>query len=99
MLQKLEGDIRQHIRLEQQMRLHIENLQQKTEDQDKELASIGSEHEDHLLEVRREKRRLDDLLTIRETQSLKHEQEVQIHLQRIHQLEVQVADWEKRYKH
>lgn len=29
---KLEGDIRMHIRVEQQMRLHIENLQQKIED-------------------------------------------------------------------
>ena len=32
---KLEGDIRMHIRVEQQMRLHIENLQQKIEDLDR----------------------------------------------------------------
>jgi hypothetical protein len=31
-IQKLEGDVRMHIRVEQQMRLHIENLQQKIED-------------------------------------------------------------------
>lgn len=35
-IQKLEADVRMHIRVEQQMRLHIENLQQKIEDLDKE---------------------------------------------------------------
>ena len=35
-IQKLEGDVRMHIRVEQQMRLHIENLQQKIEDLEKE---------------------------------------------------------------
>lgn len=34
-IQKLEGDVRMHIRVEQQMRLHIENLQQKIEDIEK----------------------------------------------------------------
>lgn len=33
---KLEGDIRMHIRVEQQMRLHIENLQQRIEDLERE---------------------------------------------------------------
>ena len=35
-IQKLEGDVRMHIRVEQQMRLHIENLQQKIEDIERE---------------------------------------------------------------
>jgi hypothetical protein len=30
-IQKLEGDVRMHIRVEQQMRLHIENKELKTE--------------------------------------------------------------------
>ena len=37
LVQKLEGDVRMHIRVEQQMRLHIENLQQQIEDLRKEI--------------------------------------------------------------
>lgn len=36
MLQKLEGDVRTHIRIEQQMKLHIDTLTQKVEDMEKE---------------------------------------------------------------
>ena len=32
LIQKLEADIRMHIRIEQQMRIHIENLQNKVEE-------------------------------------------------------------------
>jgi len=33
MIQKLEADVRGHIRTEQQLKLHIEGLQNKFEDQ------------------------------------------------------------------
>ena len=36
MLQKLEGDVRQHIRVEQQLKLHIESVQERLEEQEKE---------------------------------------------------------------
>ena len=36
MLVKLEGDIRMHIRIEQQLKLHIESVQQKLEDSEKQ---------------------------------------------------------------
>lgn len=32
MLIKLEGDVRQHIRVEQQLKLHIEQMQVQTDD-------------------------------------------------------------------
>ena len=32
MIQKLEGDVRNHIRIEQQLKLHIESIQNKLED-------------------------------------------------------------------
>ena len=32
MLIKLEGDVRQHIRVEQQLKLHIEQMQTQTDD-------------------------------------------------------------------
>ena len=35
MLQKLEGDVRQHIRVEQQLKLHIESIQEKQEEDEK----------------------------------------------------------------
>jgi hypothetical protein len=35
MLQKLEADVRQHIRIEQQLKLHIESMQEKVEDDEK----------------------------------------------------------------
>lgn len=42
-IQKFEGDIRKHIRIEQQMKLHSESLQQKIEDKDKEIDAIRDE--------------------------------------------------------
>lgn len=67
-IQKLEGDVRMHIRVEQQMRLHIENLQQKIED-------IGREHHHNIKmikvdldDLKTEKRRLTELLNIKDQQ-------------------------------
>jgi hypothetical protein len=40
-IQKFEGDIRKHIRIEQQMKLHSESLQQKIEDKEKEIDKIN----------------------------------------------------------
>ena len=73
MIQKLEKDIRQHIAFENQMRIHIENLSNKAEDNESVVADLKKEHEEDLRLLKREKRRLDDLLTIREdeVQSLK----------------------------
>jgi len=35
MLQKFEADVRQHIRIEQQLKLHIETIQEKLEEDEK----------------------------------------------------------------
>lgn len=40
LIQKYEADIRKHIRIEQQMKLHSESLQQKLEDKEKEITAI-----------------------------------------------------------
>jgi hypothetical protein len=40
-IQKFEGDVRKHIRIEQQMKLHSESLQQKIEDKEKEIDKIN----------------------------------------------------------
>lgn len=43
MLQKLEGDVRQHIRIEQQLKLHIESIQEKMEEDEKLIEEFRSE--------------------------------------------------------
>jgi len=62
----LEGDIRTHIRIEQQMRLHIENVSQRVEDLEREKTKMEKETCEDMQEIKREKRRLNDLLTLRE---------------------------------
>ncbi|TNV81495.1 hypothetical protein FGO68_gene2959 [Halteria grandinella] len=73
-IQKLERDIRTHIAFENQMRIHIENLTGKQEEHEGALAQLTQKYEDELSVIKREKRRLDDLLTIREDEctKLKH---------------------------
>lgn len=39
MIQKLENDVRTHIRVEQQLKLHIESIQNKLEEMEKASAS------------------------------------------------------------
>ena len=43
MLQKLEADVRQHIRIEQQLKLHIETIQEKLEEDEKLLEKYKQE--------------------------------------------------------
>ena len=60
LIQKLEGDIRMHIRVEQQMRLHIENLQQKIEDIERESSHGVKKVRAEVLDLKEENRRLRD---------------------------------------
>ena len=64
MIQKLEGDVRQHIRIEQQLKLHIESIQEKLEEDEKVIEGFNTEKERY----RRERQRMDEMLTIRENQ-------------------------------
>lgn len=72
MLQKLEGDVRQHIRIEQQLKLHIESIQEKLEEDEK----IMHEQQDERDRFAREKARMDEMLTIREREIIKLENKV-----------------------
>ena len=40
LIQKLEGDVRMHIMIEQQMKLHSEDVQEKLDEKEKELDQI-----------------------------------------------------------
>lgn len=43
MIQKLEGDIRNHIRVEQQLKLHIETVHNKLEEMEKTVKEVQNE--------------------------------------------------------
>ena len=71
MLQKYEAEVRNHIKIEQQLKLHIECVQDKLEDQEKqlkkEIASKDKEQSEKDLELKRYK----DLLSLREKEITK----------------------------
>lgn len=48
------------------MRIHIENQSNKIEECENSIIKMQQSFEDEFKEIKREKRRLDDLLTIRE---------------------------------
>ena len=52
------------------MRIHIENLTNKAEDYESRLSKLQSANDEEIATLKREKRRLDDLLTIREEEIL-----------------------------
>ena len=66
MLQKYEAEVRNHIKIEQQLKLHIECVQDKLEDQEKllkkETETKEKQHSERELELKRYK----DLLSLRE---------------------------------
>ena len=64
MLQKLEGDVRQHIRIEQQLKLHIESIQDKVEEDEKAAADMQIQID----RTKRERKRMDEILTLRENE-------------------------------
>jgi hypothetical protein len=66
-IQKLEGDVRMHIRVEQQMRLHIENLQQKIEDLGREngsqrISDLAKIKHQHLEDSKKHDEQVKDLI-------------------------------------
>ena len=64
----MERDIRQHIAFENQLRIHIENMTTKQEEQDGVVVKLQVQQNEEVSAMKREKRRLDDLLTIRENE-------------------------------
>lgn len=52
MVQKLEADVRQHIRVEQQLKLHIENIQEKSDEDAKVIDKLDREKQRHKRELK-----------------------------------------------
>jgi hypothetical protein len=68
MIQKLEGDVRNHIRIEQQLKLHIESIQNKLEEIERSKDTHNKKYIDQIEQLKKEKRRMDELITIKENQ-------------------------------
>lgn len=51
MLQQYEAEVRNHIKVEQQLKLHIEVLQDKIDDNEKERAQLEAENEKSIKEI------------------------------------------------
>ena len=66
MLQKYEAEVRNHIKIEQQLKLHIECVQDKLEDQEKLLKKEVESKEKEQGEKELELKRYKDLLSLRE---------------------------------
>ena len=66
MLQKYEAEVRNHIKIEQQLKLHIECVQDKLEDQEKLLKKEVATKERVSSESELELNRYKDLLGLRE---------------------------------
>ena len=66
MVQKLEGDVRNHIRIEQQLKLHIETIQNKLEEYEKSKGHSSKKSVDQIEQLKKENRRMDELITVKE---------------------------------
>lgn len=64
MIQKLEKDVREHIKIQQQLKLHIETIQNKLEEQEKHKPS--KKHVEQIEQLKKENRRMDELITMKE---------------------------------
>ena len=63
---KLEGDIRTHIRVEQQLKIHLDNVLQKLEDMEKQHGIELTESTSRVKELKADKKRLEELLELKE---------------------------------
>jgi chromosome segregation ATPase len=64
MIQKLEGDVRNHIRVQHQLRMHIDGLQEQLT----ELSKSNESQAKHLDRYKKERRRMEELVTLKEGQ-------------------------------
>eukprot|EP00347_Sterkiella_histriomuscorum_P003051 403365779 len=72
MIQKLESDVREHIKCQQQLKLHIESLQNKIDDMER-TKSKQTNQADQIEKLKKENRRQDELITMKEDKVIKME--------------------------
>ena len=74
-IQKFEADIRKHIRIEQQMKLHSESLQQKIEDKEKEIDAFKADMDKIKFDFQRDKKLLNQIIE-RKDREIKSQKEL-----------------------
>ena len=89
-IQKYEGDIRKHIRIEQQMKLHSDALQQKIEDKEKEFAKIETKILQLNEEHQREKKLLNQIIENKDQEIKKAKKAINFQSKEIMDLENQM---------
>jgi len=62
MIQKLEADVRMHIRSQHQMKITIENLKQKEIDLKNEIERVEEGQRETIAELKQDKKRYEELL-------------------------------------
>ena len=67
-IQKLENDVRNHIRNEQTLKLHIETMQNGYEEADRAREAVRLKQNEQIDRLRKERRRMDELVTLKEEQ-------------------------------
>lgn len=65
-MQQYEADIRQHISIEQQLKIYIDNLKYKMECDEKEAVNKEQLLQEHIHQLQKDKSRLDDLINIKD---------------------------------
>ena len=100
MLQRLEGDVWQHIRVEQQLKLHIESIQEKVDEAETKTEIMKQESERTVSE----KERMDEILNIWENQITKlqgklKEIETKYNAMESHVTEVEELMWAQQRKY
>lgn len=75
MLQKYEAEVRNHIKIEQQLKLHIECVQDKLDDSEKALKILKNEKQQIEDDFKKDQTKLKELLSSREreVESLKND--------------------------
>ncbi len=81
------------------MRLHLDDTVNRLEIVENERFAIDDKHQDEIKEIKREKRRLDDLLTIRENENDNMKIDMTGLKQALIEKEHIIAEYEKKLKH
>jgi len=76
LLQKLEGEVRNHIRIEQQLKLHIESTQAKLEDAEKARLKVTNSSKDIIEEIKNDNKALIRALKKKEEEIHRFKQDI-----------------------
>lgn len=100
-LVKFEGDVRTHIRVEQQLKIHLDNVLQKLEDMEKQHEGDLEEVKGRNKELQADKKRLEELIDLKtkEFASLQKQHELKQRKGKdsVRQLESKIDRQEKVY--